>query len=161
MKFISLARTSRQNSIEMNKPNVPILIATILTTLAFFAHTIGGDMELRMIQPDSEITNGDQSQQIWTMARCGWHWISFDLLFASVGLVLVNFTNFFENKKTVLQILSFYFLGYAIVWIIVLLISSSFQNNFLKLGQWILLLTISGLIFYGNKKLAPTHQNEH
>lgn len=160
MKLISLDRSSPQNTTEMNKPNVPILIATILTTLAFFAHTFGGDIELRMIQPESDITNGEQNQQIWTMARCGWHWISFDLLFASVGLILVNFTNFFENKRTVLQILSFYFLGYAIVWVLILLISRSFPDNFLKLGQWILLLTISGLIFLGNKKIIRSTQTK-
>lgn len=138
----------------MNKVNIPILLATILTILAFFAHTIGGDMEVQMMQPELGSTNWAENQQIWTMVRCGWHWISFDLLFASVGLMLVNFTNFFDNKRTVLQILSFYFLGYAIVWILILLISKPFPDNFLKLGQWILLLTISGLIYYGNKKLT-------
>lgn len=137
----------------MKKVNIPILLATILTILAFFAHTIGGDIEVQMIQPEPSTATGEGNQQIWTMVRCGWHWISFDLLFASVGLILVNFTNFFENKRTVLQILSFYFLGYAIVWILILLISQSFPGNLLKLGQWILLLTISGLIYYGNRKL--------
>ena len=142
----------------MTKLNVPILLASVLTTLAFFAHTFGGDIELRMIQPEVGINNWAEHQQIWTMARCGWHWISFDLLLASIALILVNFTNFFESKKTVLQILSFYFLGYAIVWIVILLISKSFPDNFLKLGQWILLLTISGLIYYGNKKLTTAIQ---
>jgi hypothetical protein len=138
----------------MNKLNVPLLLATILTVLAFFAHTFGGDMELQMIQPESVNNSLVEKQQIWTMVRCGWHWISFDLFFASVGLILVNFTGFFVNKKTVLQIMSFYFFGYAIVWILILLISQPFSYNFLKLGQWILLLTISGLIYYGNKRLT-------
>ena len=86
------------------------------------------------------------------MARCGWHWISFDLLFASIALALINFTNYFENKKTILQLLSIYFFGYAIVWFIVIIISPSFPSNFINLGQWILLLTIGGLIKYGTKK---------
>jgi hypothetical protein len=34
------------------------------------------------------------------MARCGWHWVSFDLLFAAIGLGLVNFTNYFNDEKT-------------------------------------------------------------
>lgn len=144
-------RTLQKKS-DMKKTNLAILFANILTALAFFAHTFGGDIEISSIQPAINIDNWAEKQQIWTMARCGWHWISFDLLFASVALALINFTNFFENKKTILQILSFYFFGYAIVWIFVLLISNTFPYSFLKLGQWILLLTIGGLIYYGTKK---------
>ena len=86
------------------------------------------------------------------MARCGWHWISFDLLFASSGLALINFTDFFENEKTLLQILTVYFLGYAIVWVVTITISKQFPKNYLKLGQWILLLAISGLIYFGTNQ---------
>jgi hypothetical protein len=136
----------------MRKISTPILLANILTALAFLAHTFGGDMEITSIQPAITINNWAEKQQIWTMARCGWHWISFDLLFASIALALINFTNYFGNKKTILQLLSFYFFGYAIVWLVVLLISNSFPSNFLKLGQWMLLLTISGLIYCGMKK---------
>ena len=65
---------------------------------------------------------------------------------------IVNFTNYFENKKTILQLLSIYFFGYAIVWFVVILVSPSFPNNFINLGQWMLLLTIGGLTKYGTKK---------
>ena len=136
---------------KMKKINIPILIASILTGLAFFAHTIGGDIELASIQPSININNWVEKQQIWTMARCGWHWISFDLLFASIVLSLINFTNYFENKRTILQLLSTYFLGYGVVWFFIILISPSFSNNFLNLGKWMLLLTIGGLIKYGTK----------
>ena len=136
----------------MKTISIPILVANILTGLAFLAHTFGGDMEISSMQPAINTSNWAEQQQIWTMARCGWHWISFDLLFASIALALINFTSFFDNKRTILQLLSFYFLGYAIVWLIVLFISSPFPYHFLKLGQWILLLTISGLIYYETKK---------
>jgi len=129
--------------------NIPILMANILTLLAFFVHTFMGDKELKIIQPDSGAEDWSNKQEKWTMARCGWHWISFDLLFASIGLGLINFTDFFRNEETLLQILTVYFLGYAIVWIKIILISKQFSKNYLKLGQWILLLVISGLIFWG------------
>ena len=129
--------------------NIPILIANILTLLAFFLHTFMGDKELKIIQPPTETDNWSDKQEKWTMARCGWHWVSFDLLFASVGLSIINFTDFFANEKTLLRILTIYFFGYAIVWILTIFISKSFEKNFLKLGQWILLLTISGLIYCG------------
>jgi hypothetical protein len=136
----------------MKKTNLPILLANILTCLAFLIHAFAGDAELVSIQP--AINNDDWAgkQQIWTMARCGWHWISFDLLFASVALALVNFTSFFQSKKTILQLLYIYFLGYACVWLLVIAVSDAFPLNFLKLGQWMLLLAISGLIYLGAKR---------
>ena len=129
--------------------NISILLANILTLLAFFIHTFIGDIELKIIQPSNDTNNWTEKQEKWTMARCGWHWISFDLLFATIGLALINFTNYFVNEKTLLQILTIYFLGYAIFWVLTIAISKQFPKNYLKLGQWLLLLFISGLIYFG------------
>ena len=129
--------------------SIPILIANILTLLAFFIHTFMDDRELKIIQPSAEMDDWTAKQEKWTMARCGWHWISFDLLFTSIGLALINFTDFFDNEKTLLQILSLYFLGYSIAWSFTILVSKQFPKNYRKLGQWILLFIISGLIYYG------------
>jgi len=126
-----------------------ILTANILTFLAFLIHTFMGDRELKIIQPLSDTDKWAVKQEKWTMARCGWHWVSFDLLFASIGLALINFTDYFENEKTLLQILAIYFLGYAIVWALTITISKQFSKNYLKLGQWILLFLISVLIYFG------------
>ena len=128
--------------------NIPILIANILTLLAFVIHTFVGDKELKIIEP-TQGSDEDFKREKWTMARCGWHWISFDLLFATIGLGLINFTNYFENEKTLLQILTVYFLGYAAVWALTIAVSKPFSKNYLKLGQWMLLLLISGLIYSG------------
>jgi hypothetical protein len=129
--------------------NIPILIANILTFLAFFIHMFMGDKELKIIQPKTSLDDWANKQEKWTMARCGWHWISFDLLFATVGLAIINFTEFLPNEKLLLQILTIYFLGYAVIWFITIFISKTFKKNFLKLGQWMLLLIISGLIYWG------------
>jgi hypothetical protein len=129
--------------------NIPVLIATILTFLAFVIHTFSGDRGVKVIEPTRETDGNFQKQGIWTMVRCGWHWISFDLLFATIGLGLINHTNFFDNENTLLQILSVYFLGYAVVWALTIAISKQFPKNYLILGQWILLLVISGLIYWG------------
>ena len=129
--------------------NGMILTANILTFLAFVIHTFMGDKELKIIQPNLDSEDNYQKKEKWTMARCGWHWVSFDLLFASIGLALINFTDYFENEKTLLQILAIYFLGYAIVWALTITISKQFSKNYLKLGQWILLFLISVLIYFG------------
>ncbi len=77
--------------------NTLILIANILTILAFLIHAFMGDRELKIIEPANDIDNWAEKQEKWTMGRCGWHWISFDLLFASFGLALINFTDYFET----------------------------------------------------------------
>lgn len=131
--------------------SIPILIANILTLMAFAIHTFLGDKELKILEPNDEAEGKHLKREKWTMARSGWHWISLDLLFATIGLGLINFTDFFQNEKLLLQILAIYFLGYGIAWIIGIAISKKFPKNFLKLGQWILLWLISGLIFWGLK----------
>ena len=131
--------------------SITILIANILTLLAFILHTFMGDKELKVNEPTDGNDENYQKIEKWTMARCGWHWVSFDLFFATIGLGLINFTSYFENEKTLLQLLAIYFLGYAIVWALTISISKQFPKNYLKLGQWILLLLISGLIYFGTK----------
>ena len=129
--------------------SISILIANILTLLAFVIHTLVGDKELKIIEPQAKRDEDLQKREKWTMARCGWHWLSLDLLFASIVLGLINFTQYFNNEETLLQLLAIYFIGYAIVWAVTIALSKQFPKNFLKLGQWLLLLLISGLIYYG------------
>lgn len=129
--------------------NTAILVANILTFLAFGIHTFVGDKELKVNEPTTQDDEKSLKIEKWIMARCGWHWVSFDLLFASIGLGLINFTSYFDNEKTLLQILTIYFLGYAIVWAFTIAISKQFPKNYLKLGQWILLLLISGILYFG------------
>ena len=130
--------------------NTPILIANALTLLAFLIHTFVGDKELGINEPTGNHDDNYQKREKWTMARCGWHWVSVDLLLATIVLALISFTSFFDNEKTLLQLLSIYFLAYASVWILTISISKQFPKNYLKLGQWLLLLAISGLIHFGN-----------
>jgi hypothetical protein len=129
--------------------SIPLLIANILTLFAFVIHTFVGDKELKINEPNNEIDSNFQKRVKWTMARCGWHWVSFDLFFATIGLGLINFTNYFDNEKTLLQLLTVYFLGYSIIWALTISISKQFPKNYLKLGQWALLLLISGIIYFG------------
>lgn len=129
--------------------NIPILIANVLTFLAFIIHTFVGDKEHKILQPETNNTDWVNKQEKWTVARCGWHWVSLDLLFASIGLAVINFTDFFENEKILLQILTIYFLVLSLVWIFIIFISKHFEKNYIKLGQWLLLLIFTGLIYWG------------
>ena len=129
-----------------------LIIANMLCVLAFFAHAISGDRELRAIYPATD--KDYKKQQYWTMARCGWHWISFDLLATSVLLALINFSTFFQNELLVLQLLTVYFFGYGFFWLMTILISKSFPKNLLYLGQWMLLWVIALLIWLGYSSKA-------
>jgi hypothetical protein len=133
-----------------NDMNIALLIANVLTGLAFALHTFVGDKELKINQPAENTENFYEKIEKWTMARCGWHWVSVDLLLATIGLGLVNFTNYFDSEKTILQLLAIYFFGYGTIWLFTIFISASFPKNYLKLGQWFLLLIIGGLIVYGS-----------
>lgn len=129
--------------------NTPLLIANILCLFAFALHTFGGDREIKVLEPQNSDPETDQVRQIWTMARSGWHWVSVDLLMATVGLALINFTDYFPHEKMLLEIVAVYFFAYAAVWLLMITLSKRFRLNYLKLGQWMLLLVIGGLVWWG------------
>jgi len=126
--------------------NTSLLVANLLTALAFLVHTFVGDQELKLIKPDADPPGYSKTEK-WTMVRCGWHWISVDLLLASIGLSLLNFTSMINQKEDILRIGALYFFVYAVVWLFIVIISKQFRLNYLKLGQWALLLTISALLY--------------
>lgn len=126
--------------------NIEILIANGLVVLTFIIHTLGGDREYKSIEPEQ----GDVSMlEKWTMGRGAFHIVSADFLLASIGLTLINFTNYFSDEKLVLNILAIYFLAYGLAFLVTLVISKKFPNSFIKLWQWLLMFLISGLIYFG------------
>ncbi|QKX05708.1 hypothetical protein HN014_12575 [Aquimarina sp. TRL1] len=128
--------------------NIPLIAANVLTLIAFILHTFIGDKEIRSIAPAYQDDDNTPTER-WTMSRCGWHWISFDLLFATIGLALINFSEILPAEDILLQLGCIYFMGYAFVWFLIISISASFPKNYLRLGQWILLALISGCIYWG------------
>ncbi len=134
--------------------SIPILVANVLTLLAFMLHAFIGDKEIRMFEPVTDKDDGYVKQEKWTMARSGWHWVSVDLLLASIGLALINFTEYLQHEAYLLKILSSYFLCYGLAWLIGIGISKKFPKNYLKLGQWILCFVLSGLLYWGSLLLA-------
>lgn len=127
--------------------NILLLIANILTFCACLIHTFVGDREIKLLRPTQDPDPDIKQVEVWTMARCGWHWVSYDLLLASLGMSIINFTDLLDNETQLLYILSIYFFGYAFVWLLVIIFTRSFPGNFVKLGQWMLLLLIGGLTY--------------
>ncbi len=126
--------------------NTTLIIANVLVFLTFITHTFAGDREYKRIEPGK----GDISKlENWTMGRGAFHIVSADFLLASIGLTLINFTNYFTDKKLLLNILAVYFFTYGLAFFLSLVVSKKFQKSFIKLWQWLLMFAIAGLIYAG------------
>ncbi len=133
---------------KIQKMNAILIAANILVVFTFFIHTFAGDREYLKIEPEND--SPDRLRIFWTMGRGAFHIVSVDFLFASIGLTLINFTSFFKETILLLNLLALYFLGYGIAFLVTLIISKKFSNIYLKMWQWILMLVISALIYFGN-----------
>jgi len=128
--------------------NTVLILANVLVLLTFIVHTFGGDIEYQKIEPEPE--SPKRFRVFWTMGRGAFHIVSIDFLFATIGLALINFTDYFKETNLLLNLLALYFLGYGIAFLGTLIISRKFQNIYLKMWQWLLLLANAGLIYWGN-----------
>jgi len=128
--------------------NTVLIGANVLVFLTFIIHTFGGDGNYKKIEP--ELKSPKRLRIFWTMGRGAFHIVSIDFLFATMGLSLINFTDYFTETKLLLNLLALYFFGYGIAFLLILIISKKFQNIYFKMWQWILMLTNSGLIYWGN-----------
>ena len=126
--------------------NVALLAANSLVLLTFIAHTFWGDKAYKLLEPVAKDTD---HQEKWTMGRGALHIVSADFLLAFIGLTLINFTEYVEEKSFILTLLALYFFPYGLAFLTTLLVSKKFKNSFLRLGQWLLLFTIAGLIYWG------------
>jgi hypothetical protein len=85
------------------------------------------------------------------MGRGAFHIVSVDFLFAFIGLTLINFTDYLAEKSFMLNLLALYFFAYGWAFLLTIIISKKFKNGFFKLGQWLLLFVIAGLIYLGTE----------
>lgn len=128
--------------------NAILIIANVLVLFTFIIHTFGGDREYQKIEPEPGSPN--RFRIFWTMGRGAFHIVSIDFLFATIGLALINFAECITETTLLLNLLSLYFLGYGIAFLITLIISKKFSNIYFKMWQWLLMLANSGLIYWGN-----------
>ena len=128
--------------------NAALLAANGLVLLTFIAHTFGGDKEYKILEP---VDGSTDHQEKWTMGRGAFHIVSADFLLAFIGLTLINFTEQVKEKSLILTLLSAYFFAYGLAFLLTLIISKKFKNSFFKLGQWLLLFAIAGLIYWGKE----------
>lgn len=128
--------------------NTILIIANTLVFLTFIVHTFAGDLEYRKIEPEPD--SRPRFRVFWTMGRGAFHIVSIDFLFAAIGLALINFTDYLKETELLLNLLALYFLGYGIAFFVALVISKKFRNIYIRMWQWLLMLIIAGLIYWGN-----------
>jgi hypothetical protein len=126
--------------------NVALLAANALVLLTFIAHTFWGDNEYKILEP---VDGSTDHQEKWTMGRGAFHIVSADFLLAFIGLTLINFTEYVKEKSLLLTLLALYFFAYGLAFLLTLIFSKKFKNSFFRLGQWLLLFAIAGLIYWG------------
>lgn len=126
--------------------NIPLVLAHILLVLAFMAHAYAGDRDLQQLRPQAEASSYFEK---WLQARAGWHFVSWDLLLASIGLGLLTWTDYLEPRTLYLQLLVVYLMGAGVAWALTLLLSPKLPGGWWRLGQWGLLWLIGGLVWWG------------
>ena len=132
--------------------NIPVLIAGILSLLAFFAHAFVGDKEYQALKPASN--SSDKNKETWVQVRSGWHWVSVDLLLSSVLLIMISVTDVIAAEKEFLILLNIYFFICGIVWFGVVFSSRNTNKQIIVLGQWIFCLIMSSLLILGQTQNA-------
>ncbi len=128
--------------------NIPILIAGILSLIAFFAHAFVGDKEYMQLKPTPDVDG--KLRETWVQVRSGWHWVSVDLFLSGILLVTLATSNFIQEKRVVLLLLCIYYFVTGLVWLATVFLSKNNNKQLLVLGQWIFCFIVSALIYYGN-----------
>ncbi len=132
--------------------NIPLLIAGILSLVAFLAHAFVGDQEYRQLKPATG--SPAKLKETWVQVRSGWHWVSVDLLLSAILLLLISLTDYIQAKSEVLFLLSLYFLVTGIVWLITVFVSRNNTKQIFVLGQWIFCFVVSALVYYGRMEIV-------
>jgi hypothetical protein len=125
------------------------LAAGILCAIAFPVHTFIGDRELRTIHPyNFQQEKTPKTKVLWLQSLCGWHMVSWDLLLAA-SVLLLHVFGVYSFSKDVFLLLTLYFIGYSLFWLLNLFISKARLKIYMLLPQWLLALTAGLLIYAG------------
>ena len=119
------------------------LSAAILSFVAFLAHLIPGSKETLSLR------QATSPEQAWHQTFGAWQLISVDLLVLS-GIFLASALGYLSNNMNVLAgVLYVWLLGWTVVWILTIWLSSRKWKYLFSLPQWVLFLALLGLGYMG------------
>ena len=125
--------------------NVLALIAGVLALFACLIHAAVGGRELNHIAAAAPTA---KAAEVRLQVINAWHWVSADLLLSGIAFVLIAVTDLIRDERTVLGVLSVYFLVAGCVWLVTTAITSRARPMMmLRLGQWILCFLLSALAY--------------
>lgn len=126
----------------MKTKNVFWIIAGFLNLFTFFLHLIGGQIDI--VNP---MLGSSMALQPMSEMLAAWHLITVFLLMSSIYFLKLGFKNTDQNPKQLIKFMSYCYVAFSVVFIIVSFVQGVFAP------QWILLLPIGILGLIGLKKL--------
>lgn len=136
-------------------------IAGVLLLILFGYHFIWGNAAYAALRPErgSEDDEGDKKFTAWLNGRAVFQMGSIDLLLPAALLILMGF-QFMEVNVALLSALFFWYLGYALFWLLSILFSKGRKKmDYAKQGQWILFLVVAVLVSVGATKFDAATPN--
>ena len=119
--------------------NIPLLIAGILTILAAFVHSIGGEMT-----PIRPLANAELKEVTKLELRAVWYMVTIHLFASAIMLFILAFA---VNREVVMgRFLAIQFFGYGWAWLGLAMVK---RVGVFQVPQWVLLFLIAGLTYWG------------
>jgi hypothetical protein len=134
--------------------NSQLFIVGCVTAFAFLAHLFIGTKESMSISPAKlahapEQTASATLQKNWLQTMCAFQMISVDLLVLSILIFVMALTDIIPSEQPIILALSAFYLLWGFAWLLQLALLKAKAEIYLKLGQWIMWLLCSGLLYWG------------
>lgn len=134
--------------------NTQLFMVGCVTAFAFLAHLFVGTKESLSISPAKLTHLPEQTalptlEKNWLQTMCAFQMISVDLLTVSILLFVMALTDIIPFERPIILALSAVYLLWGFAWMLQLVLLKANGKIYLSLGQWILWLLCSGLLYWG------------
>jgi hypothetical protein len=126
----------------MSKKNIYWVIAGCIALFTSFLHLIGGQVSIVNPMMESSMPLQPRSEML-----AAWHIVTVFLFLSSYYLLRSGFGRYQKSPEYLIQMISYAYLAFGIVFIIVSLLQTVFAP------QWILLMPVGVFGILGQKKL--------
>jgi len=122
--------------------NIPLLIAALLALLGTLVHEIGGERtNIKQLLQTGMATN------LTVELRMVWHLFAVDMAVSAIYLLLVGLGGVLPRSDPLLGFIALRFVLYGLVALLLVLVTQ--RDHLLKVPQWLLLLGIGLLVWWG------------
>ena len=122
--------------------NVPFLVAGILSIALFLAHGLAGEFSNASRARFTGMPRPEKPE-----VRAAWHLVTLTLLWSTISLFVLAFSDFVESPDTVAKFMSLIFLGYGLLWFVT--VAGEGPRLLTRTPHWVLALVIAALSWWG------------